>query len=126
MRYFLPVYCLLMVFYAPAQVVYTIKTKEKKAAISPTLWGLFFEDINRGADGGVYAEMVENRSFDFPKPLTAWSFWPTARPRDVIFMVTNQEAEHPENAKFMTVTIRPGDTVGLVNSGFDEGMVFKK
>lgn len=43
-----------------AQDVYTVQTRVKNADISPTLWGLFFEDINRAADGGVYAEMVEN------------------------------------------------------------------
>jgi hypothetical protein len=37
--------------------------------------GLFFEDINRAADGGVYAEMVADRSFDFQKPMTAWQTW---------------------------------------------------
>jgi len=106
--------------------VYTINTKDIRSAVPSTLWGLFFEDINRGADGGVYAEMVENRSFDFPKPMTSWSYWPSSRPRDGIFMVKNQEMEHPENAKFMTVTLSAADTAGLINSGFEEGMAFKK
>ena len=33
-------------------------------AISPTLYGLFFEDINHAADGGLYAELLQNRSFE--------------------------------------------------------------
>ena len=40
--------------------------------ISPTLWGIFFEDINFGADGGLYAEMVKNRSFEFPDSMMGW------------------------------------------------------
>ena len=38
--------------------------KEKGVPISPELIGLFFEDINFAADGGLYAEMIENRSFE--------------------------------------------------------------
>ena len=33
------------------------------------MWGVFFEDINFGADGGLYAELVKNRGFEFPEPL---------------------------------------------------------
>src|SRR5664279_3042684 len=42
------------------------------AEISPTMWGIFFEDINFGADGGLYAELVKNGSFEFPDPLMGW------------------------------------------------------
>lgn len=41
--------------------------KEKGARISKGMTGLFFEDINYGADGGLYAEMIENRHFEFYK-----------------------------------------------------------
>jgi len=41
-------------------------------AVPPTLFGIFFEDINLGADGGLYAEMVKNRGFEFPEPLMGW------------------------------------------------------
>jgi alpha-N-arabinofuranosidase len=43
------------------------------AAVQPTMWGIFFEDINFGADGGIYAEMVKNRSFEFSMPLMGWA-----------------------------------------------------
>jgi len=42
------------------------------ASIQPTMWGIFFEDINFAADGGVYAEMVKNRSFEFFEPMMGW------------------------------------------------------
>ena len=42
------------------------------AAISPTMFGIFFEDINFGADGGLYPERIKNRSFEFDQPLTGW------------------------------------------------------
>ena len=43
-----------------------IQTKKVGAEIQPTMYGLFFEDINYAADGGLYAELVKNRSFEFP------------------------------------------------------------
>ena len=56
----------------PVQI--TINTKARGAAIQPTMWGLFFEDINYAADGGVYAELVKNRSFEFrPDHYMGWS-----------------------------------------------------
>jgi alpha-N-arabinofuranosidase len=109
-----------------AQDSYTISTKTTKAKIPSTLWGLFFEDINRAADGGVYAEMVMNRSFDFPKPMTAWETWPKPNLRDGIFMMVNQSAINAADPKYMTVNLTAKDTVGLMNVGFDEGMAFKK
>ena len=39
------------------------------APIQSTMYGVFFEDINFGADGGLYAELIKNRSFEFPQPL---------------------------------------------------------
>jgi len=42
------------------------------APIQPTMYGLFFEDINFGADGGLYAELIKNRSFDYPQNLMGW------------------------------------------------------
>lgn len=41
--------------------------------IQPTMYGLFFEDINFGADGGLYAELIKNRSFEFSQALMGWN-----------------------------------------------------
>ncbi|MGA2796489.1 MAG: alpha-L-arabinofuranosidase C-terminal domain-containing protein [Thermoguttaceae bacterium] len=51
----------------------TIQADQPGPRISPTMWGVFFEDINFGADGGLYAELVKNRSFEFPDPMMGWS-----------------------------------------------------
>jgi Alpha-L-arabinofuranosidase len=49
-----------------------IQTKKVGAEIQPTMYGLFFEDINYAADGGLYAELIKNRSFEFPQNLMGW------------------------------------------------------
>lgn len=51
---------------------FEINISKKGAEIQPTMYGIFFEDINYGADGGLYAEMVKNRSFEFGNPLQGW------------------------------------------------------
>ena len=42
----------------------TIRTENKKFPVAPNLYGIFFEDINRAGDGGLYPEMLRNRSFE--------------------------------------------------------------
>lgn len=49
-----------------------IDVKKQGAEIQPTMWGLFFEDINYAADGGLYGELVKNRSFEFPQNFMGW------------------------------------------------------
>ena len=56
----------------PVQI--KLNAKARGATIKPTMWGLFFEDINYAADGGIYAELVKNRSFEFrPDHYMGWS-----------------------------------------------------
>ncbi|MDE6332336.1 MAG: carbohydrate binding domain-containing protein, partial [Muribaculaceae bacterium] len=57
-----------------ADVTMTLRADKPGAQIQPTMYGLFFEDINYAADGGLYAEMVKNRSFEFtPDHLGGWT-----------------------------------------------------
>lgn len=49
-----------------------VNVSKPGAVIQPTMYGIFLEDINFGADGGLYAEMVKNRSFEFDQPLMGW------------------------------------------------------
>jgi alpha-N-arabinofuranosidase len=49
-----------------------VQVDKPGAGVPATLYGLFFEDINFGADGGLYPERVKNRSFEFPDAMMAW------------------------------------------------------
>jgi len=84
--------------------------------IQPTMWGLFFEDINFAADGGLYAELVKNRSFEFPNPMTGWEI-----PGGPMFMsgmqIINRGEEH-NNPRFARLQIEQGKTTSLINNGF--------
>jgi alpha-L-arabinofuranosidase len=58
---------------APAPDVVTVLASKPGADIAPTMFGVFFEDINFAADGGLYPERIKNRSFEFTEPLAGWS-----------------------------------------------------
>lgn len=52
--------------------IFDVNTKKVGAAVQPTTYGIFFEDINYAADGGLYGELVKNRSFEFLDALMGW------------------------------------------------------
>ncbi len=61
---------------------FDINTKKLGASIPSTLYGIFFEDINFAADGGLYGELVKNRSFEFPDHYMGWKVFGNVKLRD--------------------------------------------
>ncbi|AMR31299.1 alpha-L-arabinofuranosidase [Mucilaginibacter sp. PAMC 26640] len=105
--------------------VYTIAADKIKAHIEPTMYGIFFEDINMAADGGVYAELVKNRSFEFNSHLTGWTEQQKAGGKGSI-EVLDRTAERPDNAHTIKVDVNSNTgAFGLANEGF-RGMGIKK
>lgn len=103
-----------------------VKASQVKAEVKPTMWGVFFEDINMGADGGIYAELVKNRSFEFFKPMMGWKI--LGKPQtEGDFLVLNQQQKSTANPRFLRVTLRNNakGTLGMSNEGF-RGMGIKK
>lgn len=112
--------------------------KEEKH-ISPDLFGIFFEDLNYAADGGLYAELVQNRSFEYSpadqdqwnrgikswNPFTAWMFTTKGYGFGTISVETRWPL-HENNPHYFVIHIEePGrEGIGLKNSGFD-GMVVR-
>jgi alpha-N-arabinofuranosidase len=101
--------------------------------ISPDLFGLFFEDINYSADGGLYAELVQNRSFEYsPTDRPEWnpfSFWEYITPGFSYGSISAETGSpvHPNNPHYIVLNIEhvgDGGGVGIKNSGFD-GMVIR-
>jgi alpha-N-arabinofuranosidase len=107
--------------------------------ISTDLFGLFFEDINYAADGGLYAELVQNRSFEYNPterkewhPLSYWEYLASGFSYGRISVETNQPV-HPNNPHYIVLDIEhigkeakhTGPSgIGIKNSGFG-GMVVK-
>lgn len=101
-----------------------VQANRPGAVIQPTMWGIFFEDINMAADGGLYAELVKNRSFEFNTPLMGWKEH-TDAPGNGSVLVINRSRENPANPRFIRVTNYLGRPYGLSNEGF-RGMGIKK
>ena len=96
----------------------TIQVDKPGGDISPTMFGLFFEDINFGADGGLYPERVKNRSFEFPEPLMAWK---QIERRDSQGTVTvlDQNPINEINSHYLHIEVeKPGEGFGAMNEGF--------
>lgn len=98
-------------------------------AISPDLFGVFFEDLNHAADGGLYAELVQNRSFEYtpahrPKwhALTAWELLERDGAAGAV-AVSVEAPLHPANPHYAalrtTTAGAAGRGAGLRNEGFD-------
>ena len=105
---------------ASAQHQFQVQANKPGVEIQPTMYGIFFEDINFGADGGLYAEMVENRSFEFPQRLMGWNTFGNVTVSDV-------KPAFVRNPHY--VTLEPAGAkekrTGLENRGFF-GMGLKK
>jgi alpha-L-arabinofuranosidase len=107
-----------------AQQVMTVKVDQPGAAIQPTMWGVFFEDINLGADGGLYAELVKNRSFEFTKPMMGWKV--LGKPATEGDLLVLHRQGNTANPRFLRITLHhAGDSIGLSNEGF-RGMGIKE
>ena len=91
---------------------FVIQTKKVGAEIQPTMYGLFFEDINYAADGGLYAELVKNRSFEFPQHLMGWKSFGKVTVKD--------DGPFERNPHYVRLAYagHPHKQTGLDNEGF--------
>jgi alpha-N-arabinofuranosidase len=106
-----------------------VQVDKPGAEVQPTMWGIFFEDINFAADGGIYAELVKNRSFEFAHPMMGWKeekFDRFSLNKESgfasIIRHNNDEASGP---RFARVTTNAEKGYGLTNEGF-RGMGIKQ
>lgn len=103
--------------------VFVIKTNEVKAKVSPSMWGLFFEDINLGADGGLYAELVLNRSFELDVPMMGWKERKDHQ-AEGNYLILNRGNTNNANRRYIKLESTKG-RYGLSNVGF-RGMGIRK
>lgn len=108
---------------APAAPTLTVRVDAPGAAINSTQWGVFFEDINFGGDGGLHAEWVKNRSFEFPDP---WMGWKATAATGAQWAVRQEDPASPGNPRYVRLTANAGGLTAttsgaaarLVNEGF--------
>ncbi|MCM3900894.1 MAG: hypothetical protein ND866_04245 [Pyrinomonadaceae bacterium] len=97
----------------------TVQVDKPGASIPKTLYGLFFEDINFGADGGLYPERVKNRSFEFPDPLMGWKQINPGDSKGAVYILDQGSVKEVPNSHYLRLKVEtPGAGFGLVNEGF--------
>ncbi|HEY4414842.1 MAG TPA: alpha-L-arabinofuranosidase C-terminal domain-containing protein [Verrucomicrobiae bacterium] len=83
--------------------------------ISPTLWGIFFEDINLSADGGLYPELVRNRSFEDADTPEYWKLTNTGSGQSTASI----ESHHPLNTfNLHNLRVNANGAFTLANEGY--------
>ncbi|HSX96418.1 MAG TPA: alpha-L-arabinofuranosidase C-terminal domain-containing protein, partial [Streptomyces sp.] len=97
----------------------TVDPSARGAKIDDTMYGVFFEDINRAADGGLYAELVQNRSFEYSTadnraytPLTSWAVDGTAQ------VVNDAGRLNERNRNYLSL----GAGSAVTNAGYNTGV----
>jgi alpha-N-arabinofuranosidase len=110
----------LAAFAAQAQTpaVFKVEANKPTADVQPTMWGIFFEDINLGADGGLYAELIKNRSFEFSAPLMGWKEQKNGVASGSL-IVQNRGEKQVHNPRYLRATNKnTGGKYGFFNEGF--------
>jgi alpha-L-arabinofuranosidase len=131
---FLPVFGIgiltwLIMVVAPAAADTSLKVHvdQPGAKISPTLYGIFFEEINRAGEGGLYGEMIQNRSFEDdrgnndaqPQHWPGWSLV-ADKGAKVAAALDNSNPLNPQNPNSLRLEISKteGGRAGVANEGF--------
>ncbi|MDN3293237.1 alpha-L-arabinofuranosidase C-terminal domain-containing protein [Streptomyces ficellus] len=121
----------------PADYSLTVSPDRAGPAIDRTMYGVFFEDINNAADGGLYAELVQNRSFEFSTvdnrsytPLTGWQQTATGGATGTVQVVNDTERLNERNRNHLRLGLAgtggAGAGFGVVNSGYGAGMALRE
>lgn len=107
----------------PTPITLSIDSASPGKAISPHLMGIFFEDLNYAADGGLYAELIQNRSFEYSplarrewSNLTAWDL--VSRSGRGSLDVDNAFPLHPNNPHYAVLEVAEAGEIALLNAGF--------
>jgi alpha-N-arabinofuranosidase len=105
-----------------------VNVSQSIAKIQPTMYGIFFEDINFAADGGLYAEMIKNRGFEFEEPMMGWRQPHSNRHslnEDSGMATVIKAKAGPADRNFCRVTVNNDAGYALLNEGF-RGMGVQK
>lgn len=103
--------------------VFKVDLAHPGAEISSQMFGIFFEDINFSADGGLYPELVKNRSFEFSEPMTGWheemlhdqsGFHQSNGSLGVV----GDKPLNASNPHYLHVTVAKAGSYGIFNTGF--------
>lgn len=94
-----------------------VQVDKPGASINPAMWGIFFEDINFGADGGLYAELIKNRAFEFPDPMMGWTKLIPTKSKGQ-FSIRDEKPFNAANPHYLRIESTEPLPIGVANEGF--------
>lgn len=105
---------------ANAQVKINVDVANPGVKVSPNLYGIFFEDINHAADGGLYAELISNRSFEDSDNTTPTWRTKAADGATISTQLVSKALLNNAQGKALQINVaaRQNATASLVNEGF--------
>ena len=109
----------------PAPATITVQVNKPGAAVPKNMYGLFFEDINFAADGGLYPELVKNKSFETDDHLIGWRAIRGAAGLDSYIISSDKPISNANNHFLRLSAKTAGPDAGFVNEGF-RGMGVKQ
>ena len=96
----------------------TVQVDKPGHKISPSLYGIFFEEINCAGDGGIYAELVRNRSFEDSDKPDSWGVTPLDGAAPCTIDTASPSTPSPFNTRSLKVEFKSGTPNGVVNEGY--------
>ncbi|WP_031506340.1 alpha-L-arabinofuranosidase C-terminal domain-containing protein [Streptomyces megasporus] len=121
----------------PADYTLAIDPTRTGPTIDDRMYGVFYEDINRAADGGLYAELVQNRSFEYAPVdnpsytgLTAWTETATGGATGTAHVVDDEKRLNERNRNHLRLDLDgtggDGARYGVVNAGYNTGIAVER
>src|SRR5262245_31384400 len=102
---------------ADSPVTITVRGDQPGAKINPAMWCAFFQDMNFGADGGLYDEMVKNGRFEFPDPMMGWfKIVPSLAKGEIAVIAVGPARE--SNPHYVRIISKADAPLGISNEGF--------
>lgn len=119
-RTFLLFLCSIVIHVAVGQPRITLDVNKKGVAVSPVHYGIFFEDINHAADGGLYAELIRNRSFEDATTPDAWTTFKTSNGVALAAVDSTELLNSVQKHSLRLFLLCPSSTVraGIYNTGY--------
>jgi alpha-L-arabinofuranosidase len=103
---------------APGTATITVNAATPGPRVSPLLYGIFFEEINHAGDGGIFAELVRNRSFEDGRMPEAWDAFPGTGASGSLALDTSRPLNNGNKTALRLDINTPGDGYGAANTGY--------